>query len=232
MADKKIIAVVGATGAQGGGLVARHPERPGRRLRRARDHPGRQAPTRRRNWRGWAPRSSRADVDDRRASKRAFAGPTAPTASRSSGRTSRPRRSWPRPGPWPRRRRHAGPQARHLVHARGHAQVGAAERQPHADADGQVQGAALRRQGRGQPVLHRPRRARHVPADLVLLGQLHLLRHGPEEGPGRQAGHHAAAWATRSSRASRPRTSASAPTASSRRAASTSARPSASPAST
>ena len=46
------------------------------------------------------------------------------------------------------------PPARDLVHARGHAEVGAAERRPDAHADGQVQGAALRRQGRGRPALH------------------------------------------------------------------------------
>ena len=40
--------------------------------------------------------------------------------------------------------------ARDLVHARRHAPVRAARRRPHADADGQVQGAALRRQGRSR----------------------------------------------------------------------------------
>ena len=97
---------------------------------------------------------------------------------------------------------------------------------------GQVQGAALRRQGRGQSAVHRPRRADDVPADLVLLGQLHLLRDGPQE-EGRTASWPSPCrWATRSCRASPPRTSASAPTASSREGASSSARPSASPAST
>ncbi len=37
--------------------------------------------------------------------------------------------------------------ARHLVDARGHPEVGAPHRRPYADADGAVQGAALRRQG-------------------------------------------------------------------------------------
>ena len=43
----------------------------------------------------------------------------------------------------------------HLVHARRHAEMRAAERQPDADADGQIQGAALRRQGR-EPITCSP----------------------------------------------------------------------------
>ena len=54
-----------------------------------------------------------------------------------------------------------------------------------------------------------------LPPHVVLLGQPHPLRHGPEEGPGRQAGLRRCRWATRSCPASPPRTSAAAPTASS-----------------
>ncbi len=48
-------------------------------------------------------------------------------------------------------------EARGLVDARGHARLLPGRRQAHAGADGQVQRAALRRQGRGQQALHRPR---------------------------------------------------------------------------
>ena len=82
-------------------------------------------------------------------------------------------------------------EARDLVDAGGHARVLSGRWQAHAGADGQVQRAALRRQGRGQQVLHRARAddaAQHV----VLLGQPDPLRHGPEEGTGRRAGVHVA----------------------------------------
>ncbi len=50
----------------------------------------------------------------------------------------------------------AGLAARDLVDARGHARVHPARRRAHADARRALQGAPLRRQGRGQPALHRP----------------------------------------------------------------------------
>ena len=107
-------------------------------------------------------------------------------------------------------------EARHLVDARGHAPVGSAQRRPHADADGPLQGPALRC-ARARPTpLHRRRRADDVPADVVLLGQLHPLRHGAEEGPGRRARDHAADGRQEAARHRRRRTSAAAPTASSR----------------
>ena len=59
------------------------------------------------------------------------------------------------------------------------------------------------------------RRADHVPADLILLGELHLLRRRAEAGRGRQARAGDARWATRSCRASRSTTSARASSASS-----------------
>ena len=47
---------------------------------------------------------------------------------------------------------------------------------PHFDAKGEA-----------NQLLHRARRADHVPADLVLLGQPDPLRDGPEAGPGRRS---------------------------------------------
>ena len=150
MADKKIIAVVGATGAQGGGLVRAILSDPGgafavRAL--TRDAESDKA----KELAKLGAEVVAADVDDpesleARVRRRA----TAPTASPSSGSTSRRRRSWPRRAAWPRRRRHAGVAARHLVDARGHAQVGAARattacrrcmgkyKVPHFDAKGEA----------------------------------------------------------------------------------------------
>ena len=62
------------------------------------------------------------------------------------------------------------------------------DRRPHAHPPGQVQGAALRRQGRGERDLHRARSAHDLPQHVLLLGQPDPLRHGAEEGSRRQAG--------------------------------------------
>ena len=134
---------------------------------------------------------------------------TARSASRTSGSTSRPRRSWPRRATMAQAAKAAGVQHVDLVHARGHAEVGAARRRPDADADGQVQGAALRRQGRGRPVLPRARRADHVPADRRSTGTTSSTSAlGPAARARRQAGAHASRWTTRSCPASPWRTSA------------------------
>ena len=74
MSDKKIIAVVGATGAQGGGLVRAILEDPERRVHRAGDHARRRTRTRPASWRRWVPRSWRATSTTRRSFERAFAG--------------------------------------------------------------------------------------------------------------------------------------------------------------
>ena len=195
----------------------RHPGRPGRRLRGPRASPATSTPTRRTRLPHWAPRSSRADLDDageprarvRRRLRRLL-------RHQSSGSTSRPRRRWPRPSNMAHAAKAAGVQHVDLVHARGHAQVGAARRRPHADAAwASTRCRTSTPRARPTTSSRDARRADDVPADVVLLGQLHLLRHGPEARAGRQAGAHAARWATRSCRASPPRTSASAPTASS-----------------
>ena len=156
---------------------------------------------------------------------------TARTASPSSGTTSRPRRNSPGRAPWRRRPRHAGVQ--HVIWS---TLEDTRKWVPLATTACPRSWASTRSRTstpRAKPIrLHRARRADDVPADVVLLGQLHLLRHGPEEGSGRHARAHAARWATRSCPGSRPRTSAGARTASSSEEASSSARPSASPAST
>ncbi len=74
MADKKVIAVVGATGAQGGGLARAILADPGggfavRALTR-----DRRTPTARRRSRGSGPRSCRADIDDEASLTQAFEG--------------------------------------------------------------------------------------------------------------------------------------------------------------
>ena len=86
--------------------------------------------------------------------------------------------------------------------------------------------AALRREGRGQRVLRG--RADHVPRHVILLGQPLHVRPRPEEGSGRSARVDVPDGRPRRWRASRPRTSARSRTESSRAARSTSARPSAS----
>ena len=96
MSDRKIIAVIGATGAQGGGLVRAILADPSGRLRAAGHHPEHPTPTRPRRSRARRGGRRRRPRRLRRASARRSPGPTAPTASRTSGSTSRPRRSWPR----------------------------------------------------------------------------------------------------------------------------------------
>ncbi len=118
-----------------------------------------------------------------------------------------------------------------LVDARRHAQVGAADRQSHADAHGKIQGRPFRRQGRSRQ--HLPR---HWACPTTFLytsfywDNFDQLRHGSEARSGRSAGDHLADGRQETARHRPPRTSASAPTGSSRRGRSSSARPSGSPA--
>ena len=234
MAEKKIIAVVGATGAQGGGLVrailddtsggfaaraltrdanSRQGEGAGEARRRGR---------RRRRRRRRQPASARSRAPTARYCVTFFWEHFSPEKETAAGAHHG-------------RRRRRRPACKHvdLVDARGHAQVGAAHRQPHADAAwASTRCRTSTPRARPNQRLHRARRADDVPADVVLLGEPDLLRHGAEEGARTASSRSRCRWATRSCPASPPRTSASAPTASSRRAATSSARPSASPAST
>ena len=232
MADKKIIAVLGATGSQGGGLVRAILADPNG---------------------GFAARAMTRDVNSDKAKELAKLGAEVVAGRRRrrgepqegvcrrlwrvlrhvlleaflAGEGDRQRHQHGRGGQGRRR------QARHLVDARRHAQVGAAERQSHAHAAGQIQGVRTSTP-RARPTsmftkLGLPVTFLH---DHVLLGQRHLLRHGPAKGSRRQATRSRFRWATRKWPALPRGISASAPTASSRTAASGSARPWASPAST
>ena len=100
MPEKKIIAVIGATGAQGGGLVrAIHADREGpfvaRAITRKLDsEKARRSPS-------WASRSWPATPTIRRAWSARSPAPTACSASPTSGSTSRPSARAPRPRRWP-----------------------------------------------------------------------------------------------------------------------------------
>ena len=183
MPAKKIIAVIGATGAQGGGLVrAIAADRDGPFAARA-DHAQARVGQGARARRARASRSSPATPTIRASLDRAFAGrPRRLLRHELLGallRGARDRAS---------RRHGAGHEegrapARRLVDARGHAPARAARGRAPADAAGQVQVPALRFQGRGRRRLRRRGGADHVLARGVLLGELHLLRHGAAQGP-------------------------------------------------
>jgi len=79
--------------------------------------------------------------------------------------------------------------------------------------------------GKANPTsISRMREFDDLPADIFLLGQFYFLRHGPEKGPDGKLGM-TLRWMIKSFRASPPRTSANAPTGYSKKAASSSARP-------
>ena len=229
MADKKIIAVVGSTGSQGGGLARRFSTT---RTAGSPSARSRAIPTRTRPRRSPAKGAEvvKADLDDVESLKKAFAGAYGVYA-RHELLGALLRREGKGAGEEHRRRREGRRrQARHLVDARRHAQADEARRQADADAAGEVPRAALRREGRGQRVLRGP--AGHVSRDVVLLGQPLHVRPRAEEGRRRQLQLGVPDGQREAGRASPPRTSARSRTASSRPASSTSARPSASPART
>ena len=163
MAQRKIIAVVGATGAQGGGLVRAILADPaGGFAARAitRDVKSDKA----RALAALGAEVVAADVDDEESLAAAFAGAYGAFCVTFYWAHFSPEKELAEARNMAHAAKAAGAAARDLVDARGHAQDRSADRRPHADADGQVQGPALRREGRGRPVLHRPRRADHVPA--------------------------------------------------------------------
>ena len=230
--DKKLIAVIGATGAQGGGLARAILDDPdgGFAVRAITRHvdsdKAKRARRARRGSRRGRPRRSRQPRTRVRRAR------TARTASPTSGSTSRRRRSTRRRATWRRRRRRQA-----CATSIWSTLEDTRERVPLADARmptlmGKYKVPHFDAKGEADALLPRSRRADHLPADLVLLGQPHPLRHGPEARRRRRARVHAADGRRRSCRASPPRTSAAARTASSSAATNSSARPSASPAST
>ena len=179
--NKPVIAVVGATGAQGSGLVRAILQDPERRFT-ARAITRKPDSDKARALAAQGAEVVGADADDRPEPR--------PRVHRRHGRVLRHQLlgaplggSGGRPGPRHGRRR--GPRrrpARGLVHARGHAPPRAALGRPDADPPRSLQGPPLRRQGRGGRGLRRGEGAHHAPPDLVLLGQPHPLRHGPAQG--------------------------------------------------
>ena len=194
MSDRKIIAVVGATGAQGGGVVraiAAHPDG-GFSARAITRDPSSDAA------KALAALPNvevvQADADDEASLERAFAGchgafcvtffwvALLARARDGAGAEHGGRREGRRRPP------------RGLVDARGHAPV--RHRRPHADPPGQVQGAALRRQGGRRRRVPRRRRADDVPAHGLLLGELHLLRRSARSAARTACSRSRSRWAT------------------------------------
>jgi uncharacterized protein YbjT (DUF2867 family) len=188
MATKKTIAVIGATGAQGGGLA--------HAIMNDSDGPFHvRAVTR--NIRsdkatGLAQRGAElveADLDDVESLKRAFRGAYGAYCVTNYWEYLSPERELAQATNAAEAARDAG--LEHVIWSTFEdTRDWVSLDDDHAHAHGEVQGAALRRQGRGQSGVHRPRGADHVPPDVVLLGQLHLIRNGSAAGPGRRAGHH------------------------------------------
>ena len=177
MPERKLIAVTGATGAQGGGLarailndpdggfavraLTRDPSREKAKALARRRRRGRAGGHRR----SWQPRACvRRRL--RRVLRHLLLGPLLGRARRRA-----------RPSRWRAAAKAAGVEHVDLVDARGHARLHAARRRPDADAAGQVQGAALRRQGGSRTAFFTDA---GVPTTFlstcVLLGELHLLR--------------------------------------------------------
>ena len=147
MSDRKVIAVVGATGAQGGGLVRAILADPdGGFAARAltRDPSSDKAKA----LAELGAEVVRADLDDEASLEAAFAGAYGAYCLTNFWEHFSADKEIEQAAKHGRRGEDRRPQARDLVDLRGHAQVDPARRRPHADAPGEVQGGALRRQGR------------------------------------------------------------------------------------
>ena len=147
MSDKKIIAVAGATGAQGGGLVRAILADPAggftaRALTRDVNSDKAKALA------ALGAEVVAADVDDVESLKKAFAGAYGAYCVTFFWDHFSPDREKAQATNLADAAQGGGRAARDLVVSGGHPQVGAAERQPHADADGALQGAPLGREGR------------------------------------------------------------------------------------
>ena len=149
--QKKIIAVVGATGAQGGGAGARHPGRQGRRLRGPRHHPQRRRATRRRRSRALGAEVV-AGGSRRPGERRARVRRRVRRVLRHQLLGALLAREGDGPGAQPWRRRPRRPALQHVIWST----LEDTRKWVPLDDDrmptlhGQVQGAALRRQGRSR----------------------------------------------------------------------------------
>ena len=189
MSNARIIAVVGATGAQGGGLVRAIHADPSSGFRA-------RAITRKANGdkaaelRKLGAEVVEADLDNEASLAKAFEGAYGAYCVTNYWEHMTPAKEVSQARNMAQAAKAAKRRARDLVDARRHAQARAALGSAHADAHGEIQGAAFRREGRRGRAVRRGRRADDVSAHVLLLGELHLLRHGTEEGPGRQVRHH------------------------------------------
>jgi nucleoside-diphosphate-sugar epimerase len=185
--EKKIIAVVGATGAQGGGLVRAilaDPAGPftARALTRNPDA------ARARELAVQGVEVVEADLDDEGSLRQAFDGAYGAFVVTNfwAQRTPEEEKARTRAemelaqAAAAARAAKAGTAARGVVHPRGHPAALRATRQRRPDHPGQLQGSEFRREGRGERVLHRTRSADHLPVDdLLLRGFHHRARPSP-----------------------------------------------------
>ena len=227
MADKKIIAVVGSTGAQGGGLARAILADPngGFAVRAITRDPNKDKA---KALAAAGAEVVRADLDDVESLKKAFAGAHGVYGVTNFWEHFSGEKEKAQAKNIAEAAKAAG--VKHVIWStlEDTRKLMSADDKRMPMLQEQVPRAALRRQGRSQRVLRGP--ADHLPGDVVLLGQPVHVRPGAEEGRRRASTAGRSRWATPSCPASRPRTSARPPTASSRPASSTSARPSASPA--
>ena len=182
MASKKpVIAVVGATGAQGSGLVRAILQDPERRFT-ARAITRKPDSEKARALAAQGAEVVAADADDASSLDRAFAGATGAFCVTNFWEHFSADREVAQARAMAARRGSRRRPARGLVHPRGHAPPRPALGRPDAHPPRPLQGPPLRRQGRGGRGLRRGEGADHAAPHLVLLGQPHPLRHGPEEG--------------------------------------------------
>lgn len=182
MADKKIIAVVGATGAQGGGLVRAilsDKTSPFTARVLTRDVNSDKAKT----LAALGAEVVAADLDDLESLRRAFAGAYGAYCVTFFWAHFSPEKEVAGARAMAQAAKHAGVQ--HVIWSTFE---DTRKWVPLSDNRmptlmGKYKVPALRLQGRGQLLVHRARPADDVPAHVVLLGQPDLLRHGSEEGP-------------------------------------------------
>ena len=146
MSDKKIIAVVGATGAQGGGLVRAIMADPNggftaRALTRDPESEGAKALA------ALGAEVVAVDIDDEASIRKAFEGAYGAFCVTFFWAHSRPSSSRSRPPPWRERPRRAGSSTSIWSTLEDTRDARAAGRRPHADAAREMEGPALRSKG-------------------------------------------------------------------------------------